>query len=136
MKLSTGFSNEESFIRLLTSNVHRLIFKSSIVTDSMLQCIGKQCKSLQELLIASGTFQFTQIGIHKCIDALQNLQILQIASTIEVTDAIIEVIGRRCHRLHSLWVNDCPNVTDACSDSLKSMELTELNLANTKVNFI
>lgn len=85
-------------------------------------------------MITSGTFQFTHVGIHKCIDALENLRTLQIAATDEVNDTIVEVIGRRCQHLRCLWLNDCPNVTDACSDSLKSMELVELNLANTSVS--
>lgn len=134
MKLSSGFSREEQFSQLLTTNVIRLNFKKSILTDDMLQCIGKRCKYLQELLIISGTFQFSQIALENCIDQLENLRILQITGSDVVNNSLVELISRRCKRLQSLWLNNCVNITDGCGDFLQSMKLVDLNLANTNVS--
>lgn len=134
MKLSSGFSREEQFSQLLTSNVERLNFKKSILTDDMLQCIGERCKYLQELLVISGTFHFSKIGLENCIDQLENLRILQITGSDIVSNNLVKLISRRCKRLQSLWLNNCVNITDGCGDSLQSMKLIDLNLANTSVS--
>lgn len=140
MKLSIGFTNETTFIQLLTPNVTQLSFRSSILTDSMLECIGERCKYLQELRIFDSKendkkLDYSTDGLMKCIKGLENLRALQIAESDKVNDKIVELIGQCCLRLESLWLNDCRNVTDKSSDALKSMQLNDLNLANTGVNF-
>lgn len=52
----------------------------------------------------------------------------------EINDSVIAIIGTNCRKLKSLDINNCPNVDDECAESLKSMQLLELNVANTKVN--
>lgn len=139
MKLSIGFTNEKTFIQLLTPNVTQLSFRSSVVTDGMLQCIGERCKFLQELRIFDSKDKDKKLdisidGLIKCIKGLKNLRALQIAESDKVNDTIVELICQCCVHLESLWLNDCKNVTDKCSDSLKQMQLNDLNLANTGVN--
>lgn len=133
MKSLKGFPNEESFVRLLTSHVKMLIFKSTTLTDTMLQQIAEQCKDLQELFISANDSQFTRSGLSNSINFMNNLQVLQIVGKMEINDSVIEIISVNCRKLKSLWINDCPNVDDGCSESLKSMPLIELNVGNTKV---
>ncbi|XP_031630412.1 F-box protein SKP2A-like [Contarinia nasturtii] len=138
MKLSIGFSNENIFIQLLTPNVTQLVFRSSIVTDSMLDCIGERCKYLQELRIFDSKDNGKQLemstdGLNKCIKRLKCVKALQIAGSDKVTDKTVEMISQSCRNLESLWLNDCKNVTDDSSDYFKSMQLNDLNLANTGV---
>lgn len=105
----------------------------------MLNCIGERCKYLQELRIFDSKdnekkLDISTEGLMNCIRGLTNLRALQIAESDKVNDKIVELIGQCCVRLESLWLNDCPNVTDKSSDALKSMQLNDLNLANTGVN--
>lgn len=139
MKLSIGFTNEMTFIQLLTPNVTQLSFRSSVVTDAMLECIGERCKYLQELRIFDSKDKGKKLdistdGLMKCIKGLKNLRALQIAESDAVNDKIVELICQCCTHLESLWLNDCQNVTDNSCNSLKSMQLNDLNLANTGVN--
>lgn len=133
MKLK-GFPNEESFMRLLTSHVKTLIFNTTTLTDTMLLQIAQQCQDLQELLISSNDCHFTRTGLCNSIRFMKNLQVLQIVGRMEINESVIAIISANCRKLKSLWINDCPNVDDECAESLKSMPLLELNLANTKVN--
>lgn len=136
MKLSIGFTNETTFIQLLTPNVTQIIFKSSLVTDAMLKCIGERCKYLQELRIFDNKrkkLDITSDGLIKCIEGLTFVRALQITESDKVNDNTIGIIKEKCPHLISLWLNDCKNVTDKCSYSLKSMRLNDLNLANTSV---
>lgn len=139
MKLSIGFTNELTFIQLLTPHVTQLMFRSSIVTDPMLRCIGERCKYLQELRIFDSKWperqlQLTADGLLDCIKGLEYVKAIQVAECDKVTDDFIEVISQSCPHLESLWLNDCVNVTDACSEYLQSMNLNDLNLANTSVS--
>lgn len=138
MKLSIGFTNEKSFIQLLTPNVTQLIFRMSNVTDGMLQCIGERCKYLQELRIFDSKdkitkLQITSNGILNCIKGSTSVKALQIAESDQVNDETVEMISQCCPHLQSLWLNDCRNVTDQSSAFLRSMTLNDLNLANTSV---
>lgn len=134
MKSFIGFKNEQIFTRLLSPDVRTLIFESSILTDSMLNAVGKKCKNLQRLLIpAHGQYNFTQNGLCNSINLMKNLQILEIVGCNEMNDHVLNVISNSCKKLKCLYVNDCTNITDLCVDSLKTMPLVELNLANTKV---
>lgn len=137
MKLSIGFTNEQTFIQLLTPNVTQLLFRTSVVTDAMLQCIGERCKYLQELRIfdkdKGKKLQMTSTGLLSCIKGLKNVKALQIAGSDKVNDKTVEMISRNCPKLHSLWLNDCKNLTDQSSEFLQSMQLNDLNLANTSV---
>ncbi|XP_055317482.1 uncharacterized protein LOC129576400 [Sitodiplosis mosellana] len=138
MKLSIGFTNETTFIQLLTPNVTQLSFRSSVVTDRMLECIGERCKYLQELRIFDSKDKNKMLaistdGLVKCLKGLKNLRALQIADSDKVNDKIVELIGQCCLHLESLWLNDCRNVTDKSSDALRSMQLNDLNLANTGI---
>lgn len=135
MKSFIGFQNEDIFINLLTPDVKILMFESSILTDSMLETIANRCKNLRKLLIpADGQYHFTQNGLCNSINLMKNLLILQIDGCEEVDDHVIDVISTNCKQLKCLYVNDCANITDSCVTSLKTMELIELNLANTKVS--
>lgn len=134
MKSFIGFHNEEIFINLLTPDVKTLIFETSILTDLMLKAIANKCKNLHRLLIpAHEQYRFTQNGLCNSINSLTNLQILQIVGSSEMNDDVLNVVSLNCKKLKCLYVNDCPNITDLCADSLRTMELVELNLANTKV---
>lgn len=138
MKLSIGFTNEKTFIELLTPNVSQLMFRSSVVTDAMLQTIGERCKYLQELRIFDSKHNEKKLnissdGLVNCIQQLQSLKALQIVDSDKVNDETIKTISQNCPNLQSLWLNDCKNVTDDSSVSLKSMRLNDLNLANTSV---
>lgn len=133
MRIKKGFPNEESFTRLLTSSVRSLIFKSTIVTDSMLLCIGKSCKNLHELFLSAGNYDFTADALCKCLSQMANLRVLQIVGSGELNEAVIGTIGRHCPKLRSLWINDCSNVNDSCAASIKSLELAELDVGNTQV---
>lgn len=138
MKLSIGFTNEKSFIQLLTPNVTQLMFRKSIVTDAMLRCIGERCEYLHELRIFDSKDKITKShvtssGILNCIKGLKRVKALQIADSEEVNDKTVEMISQCCPHLQSLWLNDCRNVTDQSSTFLKSMTLNDLNLANTSV---
>lgn len=130
---SYGFSDEQSFTRLLSRNVKTLMFNSSIITDSMLQCIAEQCQYLQELLITTKKYNFTQSGLCNSISYMKNLQVLQIIGTAELNDSVIDIISQNCSKLKCLWINNSPNVTDSCIESLNTIPLIELNLANTMV---
>lgn len=134
MRIAKGFPNEESFIRLLTSNVRTLIFKSTIVSDSMLQCIAKRCKYLQELFLSTGNYNFTTDGLCKSLCLMKNLHVLQIVNTNELNETVIRIVCEHCTKLKSLWINDCPNVNDLCAYWIKSMALVELNVGNTHVS--
>lgn len=141
MKLSIGFNNETTFIRLLTPMVTQLLFRSSTVTDAMLHCIGERCKNLQELRIfdtrVNGKeLQISADGLLDCIKGLTNIKSIQIAGCDKVNDRTIEMISQKCRLLRSLWLNDCKNVTDQSSKYLKTMQLNDLNLANTGVCII
>lgn len=143
MKLSIGFTNETTFIQLLTPNVTQLSFRSLVLTDPMLECIGERCKYLQELRIIGSKdkdkenqFDISTDGLMNCIEGLTNLRALQIAYSDKVNDKTVELISQCCLHLESLWLNDCKNVTDKSSDSLRAMQLNDLNLANTGVNLI
>lgn len=137
MKLSIGFTNETTFIHLLTPNITQLVFRSSIVTDSMLKCIGKRCKYLQELRIFDNkhkNLDMSSDGLIKCIEGLEYIKRIEIFQSNKVNDNTIEMIKEKCPHLQSLWLNDCKNVTDKSSHSLKMMRLNDLSLANTSVN--
>lgn len=139
MKLSIGFTNELTFIQLLTANVKQLMFRSSVVTDPMLRCIGERCQYLQELRIfdskwAGRQLQLTSDGLIACIKGLKHVKAIQIAECDKVNDKLIEMIGEHCPHIESLWLNDCKNVTDRSSEYLHSMQLHDLNLANTSVS--
>lgn len=139
MTLSIGFTNELTFIRLLTPKVTQLMFRSPIVTDPMLKCIGERCKYLQELRIFDSKWsdrqlQITTDGLIACVDGLKYVKAIQIAECDKVTDEFIEKIGQNCKHLESLWLNDCKHVTDKSSEYLQSMQLNDLNLANTSVS--
>lgn len=137
MKLSIGFTNEQTFIQLLTPSVTQLMFRACIVTDSMLECIGERCKNLQELRIFDDKLKklhISSVGLVKCITGLQHITALQIVESDKVNDDVVEIISRNCTHLQSLCLNDCKNVTDESSESLKSMKLNDLNLANTSVS--
>lgn len=138
MKLSIGFINELTFIHLLTPNIKQLMFRSSIVTDPMLKCIGERCQYLQELRIfdskwAGRQLQLTTDGLIACINGLSHVKAIQIAECDKVNDKLIEMISENCPHLESLWLNDCKNVTDRSSVYLQSMQLHDLNLANTSI---
>lgn len=138
MKLSIGFTNEMTFIQLLTPNVTQLMFRSSIVTDPMLKCIGERCKYLQELRIFDSKWsdrqlQMTTDGLIACIRGLKFVKAIQIAECDKVNDKFIGMIGQHCKHLESLWLNDCKHVTDQSSEYLRTMQLNDLNLANTSV---
>lgn len=115
------------------------MFRASVVTDAMLECIGERCKSLQELRIFDDKLKKLDIssgGLTKCITGLKHITALQIAQSDKVNDEVVETIGRNCTRLQSLCLSDCKNVTDESSESLKSMKLNDLNLANTSVSVL
>lgn len=131
-----GFPNEESFLRLLTTHVKTLIFSTTALTDTMLLRIGQDCQDLQELMISANDCHFTRQGLCDSIHFMKNLQVLQIIGKMEIDDTVIAIISANCRRLKSLWINDCRNVDDACAESLRSMQLLELNVANTKVKWI
>lgn len=138
MKLSIGFKNETDFIQLLTPNIARLMFQSTLLTDAMLQCIGERCKHLQELRICESNqtdkmLKITSNGLMSCIKKLPNITELHISGCDKVKNETIEIISKYCPKIRSLWINDCKNVTDACSEFLKSMPLNDLSLANTSV---
>lgn len=128
-----GFPNEESFLRLLTTHVKTLIFSMTTLTDTMLLRIGQDCHDLQELMISANDCHFTRQGLCDSIHFMKNLQVLQIIGKMEIDDTVIAVISANCRKLKSLWINDCRNVDDACAESLRSMHLLELNVANTQV---
>lgn len=140
MTLSIGFVNELTFIRLLTPNVKQLQFRSSVVTDPMLKCIGERCGvNLQELRIfdskwAGRQLELTTDGLIACIKRLYHVKAIQIAECDKVNDKLIKTISENCRQLESLWLNDCKNVTDRSSEYLQSMQLHDLNLANTSVS--
>lgn len=141
MKLSIGFTNEQTFIQLITSNITQLMFRSSILTDAMLQCIGERCKYLHELRIFDSKLStiklnITSNGIINCIQGLKYLRALQIACSDKVNDKTVKIISEYCPHLQSLWLNDCVEVTDQSSIFFRSMKLNDLNLANTSVNTI
>lgn len=138
MKLSIGFSNENTFIQLLTPNMTQLSFRSSVLTDAMLDCIGERCKYLQELRIFDSNHKdkqsnYTSNGLLTCVKRLGRVKAIQIAESDKVNDETIKIISQNCPHLQSLWLNDCKNVTDNCGESLKSMQLNDLSLANTSV---
>lgn len=136
MKLSIGFRNEFIFIQLLTPIIPKLLFRSSILTDKMLLCIGERCTNLQELRSFDDKYKNLDIstnGLINCIKELKNLRALQIADCRHVTDKVVELISQSCPHLESLWLNDCKNVTDKSSNFLKFMRLNDLNLTNTGV---
>lgn len=138
MKLSIGFTNESTFIQLLTENMTQLMFRSSILTDAMLNAIGERCKYLQELRLFDSNHKDRKLnissdGLLNCVKGLGSVRALQIAESDKVNDDTIEMISQNCPHLQSLWLNDCKNVTDNCSESLKTMRLNDLNLANTSV---
>lgn len=133
MKLK-GFRNEEPFMRLLTSHVKTLIFDTTNLNDAMLLRIAQQCQLLQELIIVSSESHFSRLGLCNSIRSLQNLKVLQIVGKMEINGTVLAVISANCRKLKSLWINDCPNVNDTCTESLKTMPLLELNVANTKVS--
>lgn len=139
MKLSIGFTNELTFIRLLTPNITQLSFRSSVVTDPMLQCIGERCKYLQELRIFDSKWcdrqlQMTTNGLIECIKGLRFIKSIQITESDKVTNELIATISQCCPLIESLWLNDCKHVTDGSSEHLKSMKLHDLNLSNTSVS--
>lgn len=137
MKFSIGFTNEKTFVQLLTPNVTKLSFRSSILTDTMLLCIGERCNNLQELRIFESNddkLAITADGLQKCLQRLHNIRTLQISESHQVNDKTIEVLRQSCPHLQSLWLNDCKNITDESTESLESMELNDLNLANTSVS--
>lgn len=139
MKLSIGFVNELTFIRLLTPAIRQLMFRQSIVTDPMLKCIGERCQNLQELRIFDSKWdgrqlQLTTDGLIACMIGLSHVKAIQIAECDKVNDQLIEIIRENCPQLESLWLNDCKNVTDRSSEYLESMPLHDINLGNTSVS--
>lgn len=99
----------------------------------MLLRIAQECEQLQELFITTNDSHFTRAGLCNSIQFMKNLQVLQIVGKMEIDDSVIAIISTNCRKLKSLWINDCRNVNDECAESLKSMTLLELNVANTKV---
>lgn len=128
-----GFSNEQSVMRMLTSHVKTLKFHMTPLTDVMLLQIAEQCRGLQELSITTLNCQFTSLGLCNSIRLMGNLQVLQIIRQTQVDHNVIAAICANCPKLRSLCINECCNVNDRCVDSLVTMPLEELNVADTKV---
>lgn len=128
-----GFDNEETFIRLLTSNIRSLIFRSTNITDRMLECVAEKCQQLEQFLFPIGRSDFTMIGLCQCLMNLENLRVLHVTRNQNMTDCVLDVVARTCKLLHSLSVRECCNVTNVAAKSLQNMSLIELDLTKTKV---
>lgn len=133
MKSFRGFGSEASFICLLTSNVKSLTFRSTNLTDRMLQCIADKCDRLEELSFPVGNSEFTMVGLSQCIGALEHLRVLHVVQSREMNDDVLEIVGRNCKRLRSLSVRDCTNITDSCHKSVHNLSLYDLDISNTNV---
>lgn len=133
IKSFRGFDSENSFIRLLTSNVKSLMFRSTNVTDRMLQCIANKCNSLELFILPLADSDFTQTGLCKCLANLENLRVLHVVSNSNMTDVVLDIVARSCKQLRNLSVRECDNVTSMCYKSVRNMELVELDLTRTKV---
>lgn len=134
MKSFRGFDNEETFIRLLTSNIRSLMFRSTNVTDRMLECIATKCQQLEQFLFPVHPSDFTMIGLCQCLMNLENLRVLHCTRNQNMTDCVLDVVARKCKQLQSLSVRECSNVTNEAAESLQNMSLIELDLTKTKVN--
>lgn len=133
MKSFRGFGNEDTFICLLTTNVKSLLFRSTNVTDRMLECIANRCRQLEQFLLPIDPSDFTMIGLCQCLMNLENLRVLHVTRNSNVTDRVLDVVARKCTKLHSLSVRECSNVTNMAAKSLQTLSLIELDLTKTMV---
>jgi Leucine rich repeat/Leucine Rich repeat len=103
---------------------------SSMITDADLQELDT-LKSLREIDL-SGCTTITNVGVHQTVNALANLESLELRGT-KITDAVVADLNGLAKLRHlSVW--GCGGVTDASVKHLASLRhLDSLDVRNTNI---
>lgn len=137
-RIYKGFQDEDLLQNLLNSSLTKIDLFQSFVTDKTLINLSTISKQLRILKLPQfKNDEIDQISLDcllECLKKMSALEAIHIRYSRIVNDEVIECLCTYCPNIRILDVEGCHKITDNSIKFIRSLKISQLNLAHTQIS--